>query len=153
MTILREPLIDISQTGKRMYDLVEMYHTDLYDISVMLHNVALPVNNITLEQWFDIVKNIPYKEDKEPIEVVARPKIILQQWKADCKKKSILIGSYLRCRYKAFRFIACSERKDREVHHVFTQGFLSGAWRNLDATYPEYEIFDVLPVTYQEVLQ
>lgn len=153
MRIDAVPLLDYQQTGRKMYEVVERYHSDLFESSVMVGQIPLEVPQLSIEQFFDICRNIPYKQDHEPVEILARPRIILEKWKADCKKKAILMGSFCRCRNIPFQFIACSQRKDMEVHHVFTQGYMRGDWQNLDCTYPEFRIFENKNVTYAEILE
>lgn len=153
MRIEQEALTDYTQTGKKMYSVVEKYHTDLRDCVLYIGSIPVSLSELSIEQFFDIVKNIPYEQDEEPIEVIARPNIIIDQGVKDCKKASILIASHLSCNRVPYRFIACSEKPDREVHHVFTQGYIMHNWKNLDATYKKYYPFEPKTLTYAEVLE
>jgi hypothetical protein len=88
------------------------------------------------------------------VEVIARPKHLLNQAMAglDCKKKSILVGSYLKGKNLNFRLIGSSNKKNKNIHHVFPQVKSGSVWKNLDATYPNNRIFETKRVTAYEVL-
>lgn len=122
------------KTGKQMRRIIEKYSHDLGNLS-----------NVYIIKYFDFVKNIPYKNDSsifpDDSEIIARPKYLLDSSiypKLDCKKKAILIGSYLKNNGLKWRLLACSEKLDKHIHHVFPQGKYNGYWVNLDATYPYY---------------
>jgi|SRR5271157_2121844 len=154
MVITEEVLKDVSQTATKMYLMVERFHTDLCNMLIREKQYLLAVPNLLLSQWFTFCKDFPYQMDSEKYEVVARPKIIIEQGFADCKKKSILMGSFLRLNQTPYRFIACSERRDQELHHVFCQGYLNKSWKHLDCTYSNYRMYSLKnPVTFCEVLE
>ena len=71
----------------------------------------------------------------------------------DCKKKTILIGAYLKLNGIPYRLVATSKRPDGHCTHVFPQGFIAGEWINLDATYPTYQIGQSKIVTNFQVLE
>ncbi len=127
-----------------MYSLVRAFASDLG-----------PLARLPLPQFFDVVRKLPYVRDIRGSEVVARPALILKEFPAiDCKKKAILIASYLQLNGIPFRFVASSIRKDKRIHHVFTQGNFSGEWRNVDPTYRHYRLFEPKPgLTKTEILQ
>ena len=110
-----------------------------------------------LSCFYNFVRSIPYKEDGFYAEIIARPKFLMDRAKfpaLDCKKKAVLIGAWLNAHNIPWRLIACSERPDRQVHHVFVQAFISGHWRPIDATYPDYYLFQAKPeITYAEELK
>lgn len=126
-----------------MYRMVEDYHGDIGAWA-----------NRPLTEYFGMVKRLPYQRDKRGEETVARPSLLFKEFPAlDCKKKGILIAAWLRSQGIPYRFIACSERPDGKIHHVFCQGVLDGKWRNLDATYSKYRMFQKKPLlTKAEVL-
>jgi len=71
---------------------------------------------------------------------------------ADCKKKSILMGSYFKNNGIPFRLIGSSKNKNKRIHHVFPQAFLDGKWVNTDATYNHYNLGDQKKVTKAVIL-
>lgn len=158
MIEIREPLEDRDQTAKRIKLLVEQYHGDLDRVFVPLKNGGIEkMSNMSLQNFFDFVRKIPYRRDPSkpfPKEIVARPHYIIKHRALgmDCKKKSVLCGSFLRCQGTPFRFIGSSQRKDKKVHHIFPQAFIDGKWRNVDATYRDYTLFQPKQVTFSEVL-
>lgn len=139
------------QTGSEMYRLIDQYSGDLNKIQYNGNSLQ----SLPLFKYFDFVKNIPYRKDITAIEVVSRPeKIIRNRCNGmDCKKKSILIASYLKNRGIPFRLIASSKRPDKRIHHVFPQAQLSGIWYNLDATYNHYKPLELKELTKAEVLK
>lgn len=121
------------QTGAEMRRLVKNYWKDLGNY------IEMPLNN-----FFEFVKRIPYTEDNAA-EIIARPGIILNSAYADCKKKAILLASWAEAHGIPWRFLAISERPDKQIHHVFPQFKINGIWKNIDATYPEFVIFEGKP--------
>jgi hypothetical protein len=146
----QEVLKDKVQTGRTMYADVKRYSHDLH--SIRFGNQ--PLSSLSLSGMFDFLRLFPYRRDARPVEVVGRPARLLggEFSGIDCKKKSICMASWLYLHGIPFRFIASSNRQDRKVHHVFTQGLISGEWRNLDATYSRYRPFQQKRVTHWEVL-
>lgn len=139
------------QTGVQMYRLIDQYSGDIDRIKIN----GKPLSSLNMFQYFDFVKNIPYRKDIKAIEVVGRPEKIIQSRKSgmDCKKKSILISSYLKQRNIPFRLIASSKREDKRIHHVFPQMCVNGVWYNMDATYNHYKPMELKKVTRAEVLE
>ncbi len=147
-------LRDKTQTAEEMYYLIKKYFRDLDKIYVKKNDKYIPVSLISLKEFFNIIKEIPYRKDTKPIEVVSRPKHImrLRGLGMDCKKKGIMIGSYLKRRGIPYRLAASSKKINKRIHHVFPQAFLGSEWLNIDATYPHYNIFQPKRVTNFEVL-
>jgi hypothetical protein len=139
------------QTGKEMYRLIDNYSGDLHNIKVN----GSPISELNLFDFFNFVKNIPYRRDIKGIEVVSRPGKIVQHKNTgmDCKKKSILISSYLKKRGIPFRLIASSKRPDKRIHHVFPQMKIDDKWYNMDATYSDYKPLQLKTLTKAEVLR
>lgn len=142
------------QTGEEMYRLINTYFEDLDHVKVFRRGMFLPFSALSLNEAYDFVRKIPYRQDVKPIEVVARPAEIIRNRKIgmDCKKKAIVLSSYLRRRGLPYRLVASSRRPDRRIHHVFPQICFSGHWLNFDATYPHYEPFKRKKITRMEVL-
>jgi hypothetical protein len=147
--ITREYLTDKSQTAQAMYDLTERFYGDIDEIYT---RNSVPLSNLPLTDYFDLVKNIPYKRDPHLSEIVARPKIGFSLSNADCKKKAIMIASYLKRHNIPYRFIGSSSARNRRIHHVFPQALISGQWVNLDATYKNAVPFDTKRVTKAVIL-
>jgi len=154
MKIGSEKLLNRSQTGKEIFKMAEYWH-DLDKFGML---------DLTLIDYFNFVASIPYIEDPNGSEIVARPKYLLNQKyfkKLDCKKKAVLIAAYLNAHGykpggktgKAWRIVAVSEKPNKEIHHVFIQALINEKWRTIDPTYAEYRLFDGKPsVTYAEEL-
>ncbi len=91
MDLKAEPMAGKELTGKRMYETVAANFSDLGSW------LKKP-----FPQWFDYVKSIPYVADSDRfrdrlLEVVPRPSYCMDRKmfpRIDCKKKSILIGSW-----------------------------------------------------------
>ena len=115
----------------------------------------------TLPDFFNMVKNIPYTQDSNLFEVVARPKYLLDSSKfpkLDCKKKATLIAAWLIAHgYKwvptpekasgpSFVFVGLSEEPSRQIHHIFPAKVSGGFIEPLDATYAEFKIGEGKPL-------
>ena len=154
MIITQYDLFKKSQTAKEMYRIIEKYWRDLKRFSVTVNKRNVPLTELTIEQFFNFLRKIPYTKDVKPIEVVARPRYLLNAAMAglDCKKKSILMASYLRSNGHNYRLVGSSNRRNKNIHHVFPQVLTKGGWQNLDATYPQYKPYQKKRVTAYEVL-
>jgi hypothetical protein len=150
----REPLRNKEQTAARIKDLVKEYHNDLLSVRLIRNGREIPICNLALRDFFNYVKNIPYRKDKHPLEIISRPYYIMKHagLGMDCKKKSILCGAYCEHNRIPYRFIGSSRRLDKKVHHIFPQIYYQGSWKNYDATYPYYKPFQDKMLTYAEVL-
>lgn len=141
-------LRDKKQTGRKMHWLIKKFCTDLSNIYVKNKSLA----EFGLKDFFDYVKNIPYLQDVKPIEIIARPKILLSGMSLDCKKKAILMSCWCVLNGFDYRLATTSSRKDKRIHHVFCQAFIDKEWKNLDSTYNNYELFDAKTVTKIEFI-
>lgn len=113
--------------------------------------------DLTLKDFFNFVRDIPYKEDADGIEVTSRPKYLISKRYnfegLDCKKKATLMGAWFNAHGIPWRLVAVSEKPDKEIHHIFTQAKLNGEYRNVDPTYSHFKLFEGKPeVTYGEFL-
>jgi len=146
----REPLTDKYSTTDTMRELVNTFSSDLDHIYINDQKAsALP-----LDQFFDYVRKIKYRQDHKPVEVIARPNHILRYsyLGMDCKKKTLLLSSWAKQNKIPFRFIASSKRKDKKIHHIFPQLKINNQWLNVDATYPDYKLGEPKTVTHYEVI-
>lgn len=153
MVLIERELFDKNQTGREMYRIIREFSDDLYGIEIIENGNVTAFPFLRLQDAFRVIADIPYIEDKEPIEILSRPKYINDMPGADCKKKSILMASYLKLNGIPYRLVAMSNTNDRRFHHVFTQGLLSGTWLNLDPTYNDSIPFEKKIVTNYEVLR
>lgn len=150
----KTPLFDKKQTARKMYFLIERYYHDIKNFYIKKGNRMIPLHALTLREFFNYVRSIPYRQDTKPIEIVSRPKHILRNelLGMDCKKKGILISSFLRSKKIPYRLIGSSKKKNKRIHHVFPQARIRGRWRNVDATYRHYRPFEKKKVTNYERL-
>lgn len=150
MPKLSEPLTDKYQTSERMHELVRRFSGDLKQVYLYGEQAA----KTPLNTYFDFVRNIPYRQDTKPVEVVSRPYHIISGRKhgADCKKKSILIAAWARQNKIPYRFVASSKMQNGKIHHVFPQLKIKGQWINADATYRNYKLGEPKIVTKAEVI-
>ena len=142
----REPLRNRAQTARRIKHLCEMYYLDLNLCFVVRDRRQIPLSKLTLQEYFNFVKNIPYRKDPKPIEIVARPYYLVKHRKLglDCKKKGTLICAYLRLKNYKYRAIGASTRPDGQIHHIYFELYDTDAkqWRPVDATYKDYKLFE-----------
>lgn len=157
MIVTGEKLKSRGQTGRQVYRLASTYWPDLDDFGLL---------DLTLKAFFDKVRKIPYTNDPQGTEYAIRPGFLLDRrmWPAlDCKKKAILIATYLEAHgwkpadgrrgEKLYRLVAVSEKPSKEIHHLYVQAFINGKWRNIDPTYETYRIFEPKPhVTFAQEL-
>jgi hypothetical protein len=130
MEVKTWPLQSKDQTVNEIRYAVNKYHADLRAFPSLI--------KMSVQEFFNFVKEIPYVRDVPETEMVSRPKYLLTMFPAlDCKKKAILMGSFMRLKYGpgSYRFVLSSNRKDGKMGHVFTQIFNSSRWINADATY------------------
>lgn len=154
----REPLKNRLQTARRIKHLIETFYTDLNNIFFQKGKKLLPLSKLTLQEYFNLVKNIPYRKDPRPYEVTARPYYIFKHYKLgmDCKKKAVAMGAYLRMKNFKYRAIGSSSRPDHRVHHIYFQYFdtTDHTWKNADATYNYYFLNQIKRnETFREVLK
>ena len=153
-----EELRSRAQTGRSIYESAKYFR----DLGIHLDS--------SLNNFYNFVKKIPYKEDRIGIEIVSRPGHMLGRSRfrimrpkhilgespfregIDCKKKAVLISAWLEAHGVPYRLVAVSEKPSKKIHHVFPQAQIDGGWVNIDATYPYYQLFEGKPVTYGEVL-
>lgn len=156
--IKSEKLFSKEQTGKEMKRITKKYCDDLKHIFLRYKGKLISVSELPFIAYFDLIKNLQYKQDTAPVEVVARPKILLKGAQEgaglDCKKKAILIASWicLNVGRENFRFVASSKRKDKQITHVFPEILVNNKWLPVDATYPKNTAFKSERLTKKEIL-
>jgi hypothetical protein len=140
-------ITDKDETAALIAQLVVQFSDDLQ--KVFIRNPGGDVQaaaDFDIRDYFSLVSKIPYRRDPtkpKPREIIARPYYLLKYRRIglDCKKKSILCGAWCRENRYPYRFIGSSQRKDKKIHHIFPQIFYNNKWENIDATYPEYQLF------------
>jgi len=143
MPVKVSPLLSRDQSGRAIYRQAKNFG----DLKGGLET--------TLRDWFDFVKALPYEENPPGTEIVKRPAFVLreQETPIDCKQKAVLMGAWLEAHGIPWRLAAVSERKDKQIHHVMIQAKIEGRWKNIDATYSDFELFEPKRnVTYAEEL-
>lgn len=132
------PLKDRIQTGKEITWLAKNFWEDLDQYGDL---------DKTLPEFYNKVRSIPYSEDQQN-EVVSRPLFLLDREyfpSLDCKKKAVLMSSFLEAHGEPWRLVTNSELPTGEQHHIFPQIKIDGEWYNVDATYQDYELFQAKP--------
>lgn len=139
------PLKDCFQTAREIKNIVNRFYSDL---NIILYKrgasgQSQAIAKMTLQEYFNFIKNIPFKPDNKPVEYVARPYYLMKRniGGLDCKKKTIMIASFLKLHGIPFQLIGSSIRPDKNIHHIFTRARIRGRWRTVDATYPENRLF------------
>ena len=148
MNVKLENLFDKYQTVTEIKRMIGSYYKDLESFPEL---IAMDV-----EQYFDFVKNIPYIRDVKKTEIVSRPKFLLTVFDAlDCKKKSIIMGSFMKLKYGdgSYRLCLSSNSPDKVIKHIFTQININGNWINADATYSKNRIGQLKRVTNFEIVK
>ena len=146
MPVSNTLLTNRNQTGRAIYKHAEKFAGDL---------LPYGYHDLTLHEFYDLVRSIPYEENPVGYEFVVRPGFSLEDLNSplDCKQKAVLIGAWLYANNIEWRLAAVSEQDDKEIHHVLVQANIKGSWKNIDATYPEFKLFEAKnKVTYAEEL-
>lgn len=141
------PLNSKYRTVKEVKYAVNHYYTDLRDFPQL--------EKMSVNEFFDYVKKIPYIRDVPNAEIVSRPKYLLTIFNAlDCKKKAILFASYMNLKYGSgsYRFVISSNRPDGAIGHIFTQIYSNGQWINADCTYAKNNLGAKKKVTNYEIV-
>lgn len=130
------------QTAAQMVRLSQVYKNDLGDKA-----------RWDLPRFFKYVADLPYRKDPRAIESLSRPALSMREnwpWR-DCDDKSILLGAWCAFNGIPFRFIASSNRPDKNLHHVFLQAqFKEPIF--LDATYKKNILGEVPQHTFLKPL-
>lgn len=148
MELKRWPLNSKYRTVEEIKTAVNRYYQDLKNFPQVL--------KMDFPAFYNFVKMLPYTRDIKDAEIVSRPKYLLTIFPAlDCKKKSILIGSFMRLKHGpgSYRFVLSSNRPDGNIGHIFTQVFANGKWINADATYSSNKIGSKKKVTNFEIVR
>jgi len=141
-------LFDKYQTVSEIKKMIRDFYNDLLEFPGL--------TGMNINEYYNFVKNIPYVRDISKTEIVSRPKYLLTVFDAlDCKKKSILMGSYMKLNHGdgSYRLCLSSNSPDKNIKHIFTQIILNGNWINADATYSKNKIGQLKKVTNFEIVK
>ena len=141
------PLNSRFRTVKEIKYAVNHFYKDLLNFPDLIKK--------NIEEYFDFVRKIPYVRDIPKTEIVSRPDYLLTLFPAlDCKKKAILMASYMRLKFGpgSYRFVTSSNRPDGKIGHIFTQIFNGSRWINADATYSNNKLGEPKKVTNFEIM-
>jgi len=95
-----------------------------------------------MQEYYNIIKKIPYRRDNKPIEIIIRPFYLLKNAKIglDCKKKTILCAAFFKRIGIPYRLKGSSQRPDFKIHHIFPEIKIGKQWIGYDATYNDNTI-------------
>lgn len=148
MNLTARPLHSKYETVDEIKNAVNKYYADLKGFPRIM--------DMTIVQFYDYVKNIPYVRDISAAEIVSRPMYLLTMFPAlDCKKKSILIASFMLLKHGpgSYRFVLSSNRPDGQIGHIFTQIYNGKKWINADATYSRNTLGASKQITAYEIVK
>ena len=119
-------LTDVQQTASEMYRIASAWREDM-----------APYASMSLQELFDLLKNIPFQADPKDTEFLQCPWFTLNQVSiaADCDDHAICVGAWCHLRGIPFRFVAVSRSANIPLHHVLTEMYLNGNWFEFDPTY------------------
>lgn len=113
-------------TGKLMHEMVKNFYLDM-----------APYAHYSLEEVFNIIKNIPFREDPPDEETIMRPALTLacRGYGGDCDDKAIAMAAYCYLKQIPYRFIAVRKYGEKSLHHVYTECYIQNKWIHADCTY------------------
>ena len=126
-------LTNVDQTAFNMYRIAYAWKDDMAAYASM-----------SLNELFDLLKNIPFNADPNDTELLQRPFYTLNQIGrgGDCDDKAICVGAWCHLNRLPFRFLAVAMSPATELHHVLTEIYVSsyerpsqGQWIEFDPTY------------------
>ena len=88
-----------------------------------------------LEDIFDFIKNLEYKQDPKGIEFLSRPKfsIFRTDLPRDCDDKTLIAACVFELKDIPYRIVISG--KTKKPHHVYPEIFINNGWIPFDATY------------------
>lgn len=138
MKLTTVPLKDVRQTIREMFKLIETCAEDV-----------APYATQTPEQFYSMVRALPYIPDPRGNEWVQRPASSLHGWGffRDCDDKAILMAAYAKAAGIPFRiaiggsraYVDSRGRTEVPYHHVWPEFYMMGKWLPMDATYSRYQ--------------
>lgn len=132
-------LESVEDTGKEMHRLAFAFREDV-----------LSYAHMSLDEFFSFVAVIPYVNDPDSVEFLQRPYYTLTGTGqgGDCDDKAIVMAAYAILHEIPYQFVAVAKEEGDDLHHVFTELQINGAWVPFDVTYA----FNTLgqPVNYSK---
>lgn len=123
-------------TVEKMIKTIEAHAGDLKNFVDSKSGRSL--DELSLQEFFDYVKSMPYRRDPAGNEIIPRPAFIIKfapEYGRDCKKQSILIGAWAKLNDLPYRLKVVSRNKRRKMHHIYPEIKINGKWLTADATY------------------
>lgn len=118
------------EIAEEMKNVIEKYFLD-----------TVKYRNLSISEFFNMVKYIPYVVEFGNYQLLQRPSAILNGNNAfvACANKAIAMASFLKLKGIPYKIKMVSDRDDLVFCHVFCIGFLD-KWVSFDCTYPENTI-------------
>ncbi len=131
-------------TVREMKRLIETYWQDLCEYGIR-----------SIDEAFEFVKSVPYKEDKESPECnyadecVKRPLKVLIHKGGDCDDHTILLAAFMKSLNVPYRIVTVSYHPDLAQEHTYLEVKVPWVdrWVPLDATYPTNRPYNEKPFT------
>lgn len=132
----------VTQTLVQMHGLVEGFRDDL-----------APWATLSPIEIFNLVKNIPYRADPEPVEFLQRPYYTMSVTGpgGDCDDKAVCIASWARLNGYPYRFVVVGTPHSAEPSHVFAEVDFGKGYVPMDVTYSYCVMGASLPWRIHEV--
>lgn len=98
--------------------------------------------SFNLQQIFDYVsKQIKYIADPKFCELVMRPKLLLERGGGDCDDKTVFLLNWCKLKKIPCGFAIVRQVNRENFHHIFNLIFINDETHDVDATYPQNELF------------
>lgn len=122
----------------------QMFNLETFDKTVLkiiefarkYKNDLKDYENLSFENFYLMIRNLPYHADPQNIETLSRPLYTLQKnyTPRDCDDKTILICAF--CELKGIPYKIEVTGKKNKFHHVYPVVFINNKWTIADSTYP-----------------
>jgi hypothetical protein len=93
-------------------------------------------------EFFNFIKDIPYKPDPPGDELVMRPLRLFERNAGDCDDKTVAFMSYFIYHNLTTGFSLVSQSDKRNYHHIFCFVVVDGQKLDIDATYSKNRPFE-----------
>jgi hypothetical protein len=120
------------RTVHKIIEMIEKYSGDIGELRLL-----------PMQKFFELVKNQKYRIDPAGKEIVSRPlytMIFGNKIGRDCKKQTVLIGSWAKQNGIPYKVSIVSTKPNRKFHHVFCSIWNGSGWVDCDATYKHSKI-------------
>lgn len=123
-------------TVEKMIKTIEAHADDLKNFVDI--NSGCSLDKLSLQDFYNYVKAMPYRRDPAGNEIIPRPAFIIEyapKYGRDCKKQSILIGAWAKLNGVPYRLKVVSRNKKKRMHHIYPELQINKKWLTADATY------------------